>query len=158
MRAIFASGCFWGTEYYFKKAKGVKSTTVGYTGGQVKNPTYEQVCTGTTGLAEAVEVIFDPDKTSFEELTRLFFETHDFTQVNRQGPDIGEQYRSEIFYLNDDQKAIAEKLIHILEDKGYQVATKVSKASTFWPAENYHQDYYEGKGSLPYCHGYTKRF
>jgi len=88
----------------------------------------------------------------------LFFEIHDPTQVDRQGPDIGEQYRSEIFYLNEEQKTIAEKLIKTLEENGYYVATKVSKASTFWKAENYHQDYYQGKGSLPYCHGYTKRF
>jgi peptide methionine sulfoxide reductase msrA/msrB len=151
-RAIFASGCFWGTEYYLSQAEGVISTTVGYTGGYVKNPTYKQVCTGTTGHAEAVEVVFDPSKTSYEKLTRLFFETHDFTQVNRQGPDIGEQYRSVIFYTEDSQKAVAEKLAKQLQDKGYKVATKIEKAGEFYNAENYHQDYYEKSGGTPYCH------
>jgi peptide methionine sulfoxide reductase msrA/msrB len=150
--AIFASGCFWGTEYYLKKAKGVKSTTVGYIGGHVKNPTYEQVCTGTTGHAEAVEVVFDPSVTNYEELTRLFFETHDFTEVNRQGPDIGEQYRSVIFYTDEKQKQIAEKLIGELKDKGYKVATKLEKAGEFYTAEKYHQDYYFKTGGTPYCH------
>lgn len=151
-RAIFASGCFWGTEYYLSQAEGVISTTVGYTGGHVKNPTYKQVCTGTTGHAEAVEVVFDPSKTSYEKLARLFFETHDFTQVNRQGPDIGEQYRSVIFYTDDSQKAVAEKLAKQLQDKGYKVATKIEKAGEFYNAENYHQDYYEKSGGTPYCH------
>jgi peptide methionine sulfoxide reductase msrA/msrB len=151
-QAIFASGCFWGTEYYLKKAKGVKSTSVGYIGGHIENPTYEQVCTGTTGHAEAVKVIFDPSKTSYEELTRLFFETHDFTQINRQGPDIGEQYRSVIFYANDEQKQIAEKLIKLLEEKGYKVATQLEPAGEFYNAEKYHQDYYHKTGGTPYCH------
>jgi len=151
-RAIFASGCFWGTEYYLSQAEGVISTTVGYIGGHVKNPTYKQVCTGTTGHAEAVEVVFDPSKTSYEKLARLYFETHDFTQVNRQGPDIGEQYRSVIFYTDDSQKAVAEKLVKLLQAKGYKVATKIEKASEFYSAENYHQDYYEKSGGTPYCH------
>lgn len=151
-RAIFASGCFWGTEYYLKKAKGVKSTSVGYIGGHIENPTYEQVCTGTTGHAEAVEVIFDPTQTSFETLARLFFETHDFTQVNRQGPDIGEQYRSVIFYTDEEQKQITEKLIRLLKDKGYKVATKLEKAGEFYNAEKYHQNYYFKTGGTPYCH------
>lgn len=151
-RAVFASGCFWGSEYYLSQAEGVISTTVGYTGGHVKNPTYKQVCTGTTGHAEAVEVVFDPSKTSYEKLARLFFETHDFTQVNRQGPDIGEQYRSVIFYTDDTQKAVAEKLAKQLQDKGYKVSTKIEKAGEFYTAENYHQDYYEKSGGTPYCH------
>jgi peptide methionine sulfoxide reductase msrA/msrB len=151
-RAIFASGCFWGTEYYLKKAKGVKSTTVGYTGGHVENPGYEQVCTGKTGHAEAVELIFDPSKTSYEELARLFFETHDFTQINGQGPDIGEQYRSVIFYTSDEQRQVAEKLIKILEDKGFDVATQLEPAGVFYEAEKYHQDYYFKTGGTPYCH------
>ena len=156
--AIFAGGCFWGVEYFLQQSRGVKSVESGYIGGHVDNPSYEQVCTGRTGHAEAVRVIFDPSKTSFEELARLFFEIHDPTQVDRQGPDIGEQYRSGVFYLNEEQKQIAERLISILEDKGYKVATEVTPATTFWPAERYHQDYYFNKGSLPYCHGYTKRF
>ena len=157
-RAIFASGCFWGTEYQLQKARGVLQTTVGYTGGTTEKPTYREVCSGTTGHAEAVEVIFDPEKISYEELVKLFFETHDPTQVNRQGPDIGEQYRSEIFYLNDQQKETAQKLIEVLKTKGYKVATQLSKASAFWSAEDYHQDYYKKKHGTPYCHVYTKRF
>ena len=151
-RAIFASGCFWGTEYYLKKARGVKSTSVGYIGGYVENPTYEQVCTGKTGHAEAVEVIFDSGQTDFETLARLFFETHDFTQVNRQGPDIGEQYRSVIFYTDNEQKQIAEKLIRLLEEKDYKVATKPEKAGEFYNAEKHHQNYYFKTGGIPYCH------
>jgi len=157
-RAVFASGCFWGTEYHLQKTKGVLLTTVGYTGGHTSNPTYKQVCSGTTGHAEAVEVIFDPTIVSYEDLVKLFFETHDPTQVNRQGPDIGEQYRSEIFYLDEKQKETAEKLIEVLKTKGCKVATRVTKASTFWKGEDYHQDYYQNKGSSPYCHIYTKRF
>lgn len=150
--AIFASGCFWGTEYYLQKEKGVKSTTVGYTGGHVKNPSYEQVCSGRTGHAEAVKVEFAPAEISYEELTRLYFETHDFTQVNRQGPDIGEQYRSVIFYTNDKQKETAEKYVDILTEKGYKVATSIEKATEFYDAEKYHQDYYDKTGGTPYCH------
>lgn len=157
-RAIFAGGCFWGVEYYLEKHPGVVSVTSGYIGGHTKNPTYEEVCSKTTGHAEAVEVVYDPAKTDYETLARLFFEIHDPTQVDRQGPDIGEQYRSEVFYLNDEQKQIAEKLIHDLKGKGYKVATKVTKATEFYKAEKYHQDYYINKGTLPYCHGYTKRF
>jgi len=157
-RAIFASGCFWGTEYHFQKARGVLQTTVGYTGGTAEKPTYKEVCSGTTGHAEAVEVIFDQEKISYEELAKLFFEIHDPTQVNRQGPDIGEQYRSEIFYLDDQQKETAIKLIEQLKTKGFNVATKVTKASAFWNAEDYHQDYYMKKNGSPYCHIYTKRF
>lgn len=156
--AIFAGGCFWGVEYFMQKEPGVISITVGYTGGKTKNPTYEEVCSFNSGHIEAIEIVYDPTKTTYKKLAKLFFEIHDPTQVDRQGPDIGEQYRSEIFYLNEEQKETAEKLIKILEKKGYRVATKVTKASTFWKAENYHQDYYLNKGSLPYCHGYTKRF
>jgi len=157
-RAIYAGGCFWGVEYFMQKNDGVISVTSGYIGGHTDNPTYKEVCYEDTGHAEAVEVVFDPKLVSYEELTRLFFEIHDPTQVDRQGPDIGDQYRSEIFYVDDEQKRIAEELIKTLKDKGYKVATKVTKATTFWPAEDYHQDYYDNKGTLPYCHGYTKRF
>jgi peptide methionine sulfoxide reductase msrA/msrB len=157
-KAIFASGCFWGVEYQLQKMDGVISTSVGYTGGFLPNPTYKQVCTGTTGHAEAVEVAFDPKKVTYETLVRLFFETHDPTQVDGQGPDIGTQYRSEIFYLSDDQKATAEKLIKLLEDKGLDIATALTPAVEFYQGEDYHQDYYIKSGGTPYCHAYTKRF
>jgi len=157
--AIFAGGCFWGVEYYMRKADGVITTEVGYIGGHTnKKPTYEEVCTHTTGYAEAVRVIFDPSKTTYEKVARLFFEIHDPTQMDRQGPDIGDQYRSEVFYLNDDQKQVTEHLISLLKQKGFKVATRLAKASTFWRAEEYHQDYYDHKGTTPYCHGYVKRF
>lgn len=157
-KAIFAGGCFWGVEYFMQKAKGVLSTQVGYIGGTKPNPTYQEVCSHTTGHAEAVEVTYDASQTNFETLARLFFEIHDPTQLNRQGPDIGDQYRSEIFYLNDEQKEIAEKLIELLKAKGFNVVTRVTPASTFYKAEDYHQQYYEHKGTQPYCHGYVKRF
>lgn len=156
--AIFASGCFWGTEYFFEKAEGVISTQVGYIGGSTENPTYKEVCSHTTGHAEAVRVVFDPSKTNYETLCKLFFETHDPTQINRQGPDIGDQYRTEIFYLNDEQKEIAEKLVALLEQSGLKVATKITKATIFYDAEDYHEHYYSNKGGTPYCHAYTKRF
>lgn len=156
--AIVAGGCFWGVEYYMHKIPGIISTEVGYTGGHVNNPTYRDVCSHTTGHAEATRIVFDPSKTSYEAVVKMFFEIHDPTQVNRQGPDIGDQYRSEVFYLNDDQKVIANNLIDQLKQKGFKVATKVTPASTFWKAEEYHQDYYEKEGALPYCHRYVKRF
>jgi len=157
-RAIFAGGCFWGLEYHFKRAKGIKSTTVGYTGGNIKNPTYSQVCDDSTGHAEAIEIIYDPKQVTFKELVKLFFEIHDPTQVNRQGPDIGTQYRSEIFYLNENQKQIAREIVEILKEKGFKIATKITEAKEFWKAEDYHQDYYTKTGGNPYCHVYTKRF
>jgi peptide methionine sulfoxide reductase msrA/msrB len=156
--AIFAGGCFWGVDYFMKKAPGVISVTSGYTGGTVKNPTYQEVCTGNTGHAEAVKIVYDPQKTSYEKLLRLFLEIHDPTQVGGQGPDIGDQYRSDIFYLNEDQKNIAENDLNILRAKGFKIATQVTKASEFYPAEAYHQDYYFKNGKIPYCHAYTKRF
>jgi peptide methionine sulfoxide reductase msrA/msrB len=156
--AIFAGGCFWGVEYYMKKIKGVKSVVSGYTGGHKDNPTYEEVCTGLTGHYEAVEVVFDPTETTYETVARQFFEIHDPTEWNHQGPDFGIQYRSAVFYRNEAQKETTEKLINLLKAKGFKVVTEVKKASHFWKAENYHQDYYEHKGTLPYCHGYVKRF
>ena len=156
--AIFASGCFWGTEYHFKQAHGVLSTQVGFTGGQAGNPAYEQVCTGTTGHAEAVEVVYDPTRTDYDALARLYFETHDPTQSNGQGPDIGTQYRSAIFYQNDAQKITAEQLIKVLKAKGYDVKTELTQATQFWTAEEYHQDYYGKTGKTPYCHIYKKIF
>lgn len=157
-RAIFAGGCFWGVEYFLERAEGVVATTVGYIGGSTENPTYRDVCSHTTGHAEAVEVLYDKRHTSFEKLARLFFDIHDPTQVNRQGPDIGDQYRSAIFYLDEQQKRVAERLIDLLEKKGLDIATRLEPAGTFWPAEDYHQDYYRKKGSQPYCHARQKRF
>lgn len=156
--AYLAGGCFWGVEYYLQKMEGVKSVVSGYTGGKVKNPSYREVTTGRTGHAEAVKVVFDPDEVSYEEIAKMFFEIHDPTQVDRQGPDIGNQYRSEIFYLSEKQKEVAEQLLGELVDKGYKVATKVTMASEFYEAEKYHQDYYFNNGQTPYCHGYTRRF
>lgn len=156
--AIFAGGCFWGVEHLLAKQPGVIDVESGYIGGRTEHPTYPEVCTGRTGHAEAVRVTFDPSKVTYETLARLFFEIHDPTQVGRQGPDIGDQYRSEIFYTTPAQRATAERLIAELRAKGYDVATRLTPATTFWPAEEYHQDYYERKGTQPYCHGYTKRF
>lgn len=157
-KAWFAGGCFWGVEYYFEQAKGVEAAVSGYMGGHVDHPTYQQVCSGTTGHYETVQVSYDPTQTSFETLARLFFEVHDPTQADGQGPDLGQQYHSVIFYSTPDEKATAEKLIGLLKEKGYQVVTQVIPAVTFWPAESYHQDYYAHKGKTPYCHFYTKRF
>jgi len=156
--AYFAAGCFWGVQHYFAKATGVISTEVGYMGGTTDNPTYEDVCSHTTAHAEVVRVIFDTKNTTFETLAKLFFEIHDFTQVNRQGPDIGDQYRSEIFYSNTEQKSVSEEIIIELTQKGYKPATKISQALKFWKAENYHQNYYQKKGGIPYCHSRNKIF
>jgi peptide methionine sulfoxide reductase msrA/msrB len=157
-RAIFASGCFWGTEFYFQKAEGVISATSGYTGGDKENPTYREVCSGNTGHAEAVEVVFDPSQTTYENLVKLFFETHNPAHKNRQGPDVGHQYRSAIFYKDDEQRVVAENVINILKDKGYEVVTEVTRAGTFYKAEDKHQQYYLKKGGNPYCHRYVKKF
>lgn len=156
--AIFAGGCFWGVEYYMSKVPGVAAVESGYTGGKTANPSYEEVCSGRTGHAEAVRILFDPNIVTYEELVKLFLEIHDPEQVNRQGPDIGEQYRSEIFYMDSSQKKVAERLIEQLITRGYDVATRLTPAGDFWKAENYHQEYYTRKGTSPYCHKYTKRF
>ena len=157
-KATFAGGCFWGVESHFQQVPGVISTNVGYTGGHFENPTYKQVCTGKTGHAEAVEVLYDPEKASYEQLAKLFFEIHDFTQHNRQGPDIGTQYRSVIYYLDNQQKEVASRLIETLKQKGYDVKTEVQPVKKLWPAEKYHQDYYKKNGKTPYCHLYKKIF
>lgn len=156
--AYFASGCFWGTEYHFERKEGVISTDVGYMGGHLKNPSYREVCTGRTGHAETLKVVFDPLKVSYEDLAKIYFETHDPGQLNRQGPDIGTQYRSAVFYTSDAQKKTIEKLIDILKEKGYKVVTELVKAETFYSAEDYHQNYYSKKGGSPYCHIYQKKF
>ncbi len=154
-RMFFAGGCFWGVEHLFKQLDGVVDTRVGYMGGHRRNPTYEQVCTGLTGHYETVEVIFDPLKIDEEALVKYFFEIHDFTQENGQGPDIGEQYKSVIFYTSEKQNEVAKKIKNELSKK-YKVATQIKKASDFWLAEDYHQDYYEKTGKAPYCH-YRRR-
>lgn len=156
--AIFAAGCFWGVEYYLQKLPGVLKTEVGYTGGKKDNPTYEEVCAKITGHVEAIRVIYDPTKINYQQLTKYFFEIHDPTQTNGQGPDLGEQYLSVVFYYDEEQKKIAERLIAELENKGYKIATRVLPVSIFWRAEQYHQDYYTHKNQQPYCHHYTKRF
>jgi peptide methionine sulfoxide reductase msrA/msrB len=157
-RAVLASGCFWGTEHFLARLPGVLSTTVGYIGGHVENPTYEQVCGKKTGHYEAVEVAYDPSKVSYETLLKLYFETHNFSQQDGQGPDIGPQYLSAIFALDDAQRRVAEALILELKVKHYEVATKIMPAARFWPAEEYHHKYYERHGSAPYCHVYRKIF
>lgn len=157
--AVFASGCYWGTEYWFEKAEGVVATTVGYAGGTVTNPSYREVCTGSTGHAESVRVFYNPNKISYENLVKLFFETHDPTQMNGQGPDIGTQYRSVIFYSTPEQLATAEKVSTILREKGYQLATKIEPLTHFYPEQDpYHQKYYDKQGTQPYCHIYQKKF
>lgn len=157
--AIFAGGCFWGVEHFMQQIDGVVNVESGYIGGALLNPTYKDVKQGNTGHAEAVRVVFDPAKVSYETLAKCFFEIHDPCQVDRQGVDIGTQYRSEVFYNSNEQKVIAEKLIDILRSKGYDVATKVTPATTFYSAEEYHQNYTE-KHSIrePECHRYVKRF
>jgi peptide methionine sulfoxide reductase msrA/msrB len=157
-KAYFAGGCFWGVEYYFQKVDGVISTKVGYMGGHTENPTYEEVSGHKTGHAETMEIAFDETKVSYEDLAKLFFEIHDPAQKDRQGPDVGNQYRSAVFYTDEKQKEIAEKLIRILKDKGYEVATEVNLAGTFWQAEDYHQKYYAKNGQQPYCHIRRKKF
>ncbi len=145
--AIFAAGCFWGVQYYFDQIPGVGETTVGYTGGHTDNPTYEQVCGHTTGHAEATLVEFDPTKVSYETLVKQFFRMHDPTQMNRQGPDIGDQYRSAIFYFSGEQQKTAEKIRAELQNKSKKpIVTEITKASKFYPAEEYHQKFTEKNG------------
>jgi peptide methionine sulfoxide reductase msrA/msrB len=156
--AFFAGGCFWGVEHLLENQAGVIDVQSGYMGGDSNAPTYRQVCTEDTGHVEAVRVLFDPSKTSYKTLTQRFFEIHDPTQVNRQGPDRGAQYRSAVFVTDKSQAATVKQLIGRLQAKGLKVATTIEPAGKFWPAEAYHQDYYKRTGKQPYCHSYTPRF
>jgi peptide-methionine (S)-S-oxide reductase len=152
-KAAFAAGCFWGVEAAFRQVPGVLEAAVGYTGGSTKNPTYEDVCADGTGHAEAVEVEFDPERVTYEQLLDVFWENHDPTQKNRQGPDVGTQYRSGIFFYTPEQKAAAEASKAKLEASGrYKrpIATEITPAATFWRAEEYHQRYLEKRG-LAHC-------
>jgi len=151
-QAIFAAGCFWGVQYYFDQVPGVLQTSVGYTGGTTENPTYEDVLSHATGHTEAVWVEFDTAQVSYETLVKHFFRLHDPTQLNRQGPDVGENYRSAIFYVTDEQKAAAEKVRDNLQDQfGGKIVTEITEAGPFYQAEAYHQKYTEktGRGA---CH------
>ena len=144
--ATFAAGCFWGVEDKFCKIKGVVQTAVGFTGGAVKDPSYQQVCGGNTGHAEAVHIMYDPSIVSYTELLEAFFRFHDPTQLNKQGPDVGSHYRSAIFYHTDEQKKEAKNIIHQLENSGRfhsPIVTQIKPASEFYPAEEYHQKFYE---------------
>ena len=153
-KAIFAAGCFWGVEEAFRQLKGVTSTTVGYTGGTMKDPSYKDVCTGTTAHAEAVEVEFDPKQISYDQLLNVFWQSHDPTTLNRQGPDYGTQYRSAIFYEDAEQEAAARRSKAELEKSGLfkrPIVTEIKPASEFYRAEDYHQQYFEKRG-IKSCH------
>ena len=152
--ATFANGCFWCTEAVFQDLNGVEKVTSGYTGGTVKNPDYREVCTGSTGHAECLQILYDPKKISFEELLEVFWKTHDPTTLNRQGNDVGTQYRSAIFYHDEKQKELAEKYKKELNDSGAYnspVVTEITSFTVFYPAEDYHQQYFNLHGSEPYC-------
>ncbi len=152
--ATLGGGCFWCTEAVYKELKGVVNVKPGYSGGNVKNPSYKEVCTGRTGHAEVVQIDFDPEIVSFSEILEVFFMTHDPTTLNRQGNDVGTQYRSVVFYHSEKQKQIAEKVIELFEKEevfNKPIVTEVSAASIFYPAEDYHFDYFENNPNQPYC-------
>ena len=153
--ATFATGCFWCTEAVFQELKGVLKVTSGYSGGEVANPTYEEVCAGTTGHAECLQVVYDPSVISFDELLEVFFQSHDPTTLNRQGNDVGTQYRSAIFYHDEEQKTKAEHYKAELDRNGAYdnpIVTEIVPFKAFYPAEDYHQNYYNSNGSQPYCY------
>ncbi len=156
--AILAGGCFWGVDYHLRRLPGVLKVEVGYTGGAVDYPTYDQVCQGNTGHYEAIRVIFDVAKIDYRTILQCFFEIHDPTQKTGQGPDLGQQYQSAVFYYNQAQYEQIVELIHVLNRNGYTVATHLLTAQPFWPAEAYHQNYYAKHNKLPYCHQPVKRF
>ena len=157
-KAYFAGGCFWGVEHLLQQVDGVSSVISGYMGGHKLEPNYREVCAKDTGHIETVEVQYNPDAVDFRTLAKLFFEIHDPTQANGQGPDIGPQYLSAIFFNDEDEKAVAQDLINELKGLGYDVVTQLRSMCQFWPAEDYHQDYYAKKGQSATCHFYTKRF
>lgn len=153
-KATLAGGCFWCTEAVFQRVKGVEKVTSGFTGGTIKNPPYREVVTGRTGHAEAIEIVFDPQETSFQELLYIFFSTHDPTTLNRQGADVGTHYRSVIFYHSEEQKQIAEEIIAELQEKDIfsnPIVTQLAEAGPFYKAEESHADYYNQNRSQPYC-------
>jgi peptide-methionine (S)-S-oxide reductase len=153
-QATFGSGCFWCTEAFFKQLKGVHSVVSGYSGGHVENPTYRQVCEGTTGHAEVVQVTYDPQVVSYVDLLEVFWKTHDPTTLNRQGNDVGTQYRSAVFFHDEEQRETAEKYKRKLDEAGAfarAIVTEITAFETFYPAEDYHQDYYELNQRQPYC-------
>lgn len=156
--AYIACGCYWGVQYYFDKAPGIIDTEAGFMGGPEENPTYDQVKHHLTGHAETVRITYDPTLTTYEDICKLFFEIHDFTQTDGIGTDIGPQYRSELFYLDDTQKKIAGKIISQLSEKGYKVSTSLTPASTFWPAHMDHQHYFDHHEGEPDCHIRIKIF
>ena len=156
--AYFSAGCFWGVEYYFKRLKGVNKTTVGFMGGSLRNPSYKEVKTGSTGHLETIRVDYDPELVSYEALVRYFFEIHDFEQTDGQGIDIGSQYLSAIWVANPEEQTVAMKIINELTNMGYQVATQVKTVMPFYTAENYHQDYLDQRQETPECHVYRKIF
>jgi len=156
--AFFAGGCFWGVEYYLENVEGVLDVESGFMGGHKDNPSYDDVLTHTTGHLEAVRVRYDPNRVTYRALAKRFFEIHDPTQANGQGPDIGNQYLSAVFVSDTDEQEVTEALIAQLEARGYDVATTVRSAATFWKAEGYHQDYYARTGKKPYCHVPVDRF
>ena len=152
--AVFGAGCFWCIEAIFSQVEGIKDISVGYTGGHTKSPTYEEICKGNTGHAEVMRLEYDPTIVNYEDLLKIFWETHDPTTLNRQGNDIGTQYRSAIYYSNTEQKKIAENYKNQLEkDKVFKskIVTEISKLGTYYEAENYHQDYYSNNKNQPYC-------
>ncbi len=155
---ILAAGCFWGVQYYLDRLPGVIKTEVGYSGGHIESPSYEIVCTKTSGHLEVLRVLFDPEKTNLEAVLKYFFEIHDPTQMNGQGPDHGPQYLSAIFYYDEQQKHIAESVMAELHQLGYTLSTRCLAVQIFWPAEVYHQQYYEKQQGTPYCHHRIKRF
>lgn len=157
-KAYFAGGCFWGVEYYMKKLEGVITVISGYSGGATDDPSYEDVCRGDTGHLEVVEITYDVNKVSFLELLKYFMEIHDPTQKGRQGPDIGEQYSSAVFYTSEEERSEALKVLDILRTNNIVPATELFQFERFYRAEDYHQNYYARKGSTPYCHSYIKRF